>query len=131
MLWRRTIKSQANAFTSAYETALRCHVGSCKSCPKTSSVVDQKEYSSVHTHTHTLSGLSQKSLLVWKATAGYNNYSLASLLLVAPLFQQSGFFLPLDRDQVRLHNTLLCLKRVSEKERENCRHLSFFLHTNA
>lgn len=90
-----------------------------------------KKNAQVYAHAHTVSGLSQKSLLVWKATAGYNNYSLASLLVVAPLFQQSGFSLPLDRDQVRLHNTLLCLERVSEKERENCRHLSFCLRTNA
>lgn len=121
MLWRRrTIKSQANAFTSAYEIALRCHVGSCKCCPKIPSVADQKECTCVHahTHTHTVSGLSQQSPLVWKAITGYNNYSLASLLVVGPLFQQSGFSLPLDRDQVRLHNTPLCLEGERERGRK-------------
>lgn len=55
MLWRRTtIKSQANAFTSAYEIALRCHVGSCKCCPKNPSVADQKERARVHTHIHSV-----------------------------------------------------------------------------
>lgn len=61
----------------------------------------------------------QQSLLVWKAIAGYNNYSLlAGMLVVGPLFQQSGFSLPLDRDQVRLHNTPLCLERERERGRE-------------
>lgn len=136
MLWRRrTIKSQANAFTSAYEIELRCHVGSCKYCPKNPSVADQKEHArSVRTHTHivvyTVSGLSQQSPLVWKAIAGYNNYSLAGLLVVGPLFQQSGFSLPLDRDQVRLHNTPLFAEceRKRERERENCRHVSLRAH---
>lgn len=50
--------------------------------------------------------------------AGYNNYSLAGLLVVGPLFQQSGFSLPLDRDQVRLHNTPLCLESEGERGRE-------------
>lgn len=68
--------------------------------------------------THTVSGLGQQSPLVWKAIAGYNNYSLAGLLVVGPLFQQSGFSLPLDLDQVRLHNTPLCLKRERERKGE-------------
>lgn len=49
------------------------------------SVADQKERGHVQTHN-----------------------CLAGLLVVSPLFQQSGFAWPLDRDQVRLHNTLLC-----------------------
>lgn len=82
-----------------------------------------------HTHTdaYTVSGLSQQSLLVWKAIAGYNNYSLAGLLVVGPLFQQSGFSLPLDRDQVRLHNTPLCLQ--SERERGERERDTAKLHT--
>lgn len=56
--------------------------------------------------------------MVWKAVAGYNNYSLAALLVVGSLFQQSGFSLPLDRDQVRLHNTPLCSHSEREGERK-------------
>lgn len=69
--------------------------------------------------------------MVWKAITGYNNYSLAGLLVVGPLFQQSGFSLPLDRDQVRLHNTPLCLERERERGREkekNCKHVSPSTH---
>lgn len=47
-----------------------------------------------------------------------NNCILAGLLVVGPLFQQSGFSLHLDRDQVRLHNTPLCLQSKREKQRE-------------
>ncbi|KAK1881355.1 putative lipoprotein LprP [Dissostichus eleginoides] len=42
----------------------------------------------------------QQSPLVWKAAAGYNNCSMAGPLVVSPLFQKSGFSLPLDRDQL-------------------------------
>lgn len=53
MLWGlTTIASQANAFTSSYKIALRCHVGSCKGCPKTLLWLIKKEHGYVHTHTH-------------------------------------------------------------------------------
>lgn len=71
----------------------------------------------VRMNTHTVSGLYKQSPLAWKDIAGYNNYSLAGLLVVGPLFQQSGFSLVLDADQFRLYNKN-CVWRQREKEGE-------------
>lgn len=49
-------------------------------------------------------------------TAGPN------LLVASPLFQQSGFCLPLDWDQVKLHNTLLCLGEGHWSTSKDCLH---------
>ncbi|TNN37741.1 hypothetical protein EYF80_052090 [Liparis tanakae] len=47
-----------------------------------------------------------------EAMAGCNNYRLASLLVVSPLFQQSGFSLPLDMDQSRLNGVVVNLHEI-------------------
>lgn len=59
--------------------AWRCHVGS-KNKTKKPSVADQKECAYTHIRAHKVSWLSQQSLLVWMATAAFNNYCPVSLL---------------------------------------------------
>lgn len=127
---RRAIKSQANAFTSTYEIALRCHVGSCKCCPKSSFCGRSKgEKKCTDTHMRALGSASSPH---WfgRPQQAITTTAWPGLLVVGPLFQQSGFSLPLDRDQVRLHNTPLCLESEEAKERASCRHVSLYVHTN-
>lgn len=63
------------------------------------------------------------------ATAAFNNYCPVSLLAVGPLFQQSGFSLPLDRDQVRQHNTPLCLEMERKRKEERTASIGAFVCT--
>lgn len=55
-----TIKSQANAFTSAYEIALTYHVSSCKRYSKKPHLwlITKKVHESVRTHTQFLGSTS-------------------------------------------------------------------------